>query len=435
MSTLLNLLAVVILVILNGFFVAAEFALVSARATRIQQMAQAGSRQARLVAKMQNDLDRYLAACQLGITLASLALGAVAEPTVAKLVEPALDGLLHGTMLEAASHTIGFIIAFAIVTTLHIVLGEQAPKVFAIRSPETVSKLSSFPLELFNKVFAIFIRFLDWLTATTLKLFGVNEPPGHHSSPSLEDLRMMVSSSTPHGTSEAEAREMLINVFDFAERGAYQVMVPRPQVTTIRDTAALGEFLDLFSATGHTRFPVVGERGIDDVRGVVSAKDVLVYLRDHQDDRTATVGGLMRPPFFVPESKRIGKLLQEMRGQHTKMAVLIDEYGGMAGIATMEDLVEEIVGELQDELDNEAEDIKEINERTFVIDAQLRISEFNDELDVFLPEGDYETVAGFLLMKLGHLPLPGDSLVHESLRFTVTRMSGPRIEELEVTKL
>ena len=435
METTLRLVSVAVLVILNGFFVAAEFALVSARATRLQQMADAGSRQARLASYMQQNLDRYLAACQLGMTLASLALGAVAEPTIGGLIEPLLHDVLEPTPIRAISGTLGVILAFMIVTTLHIVLGEQAPKVFAIRSPEQVSKLSAYPLELFNKVFAIFILFLDWLTARTLRLFGVKDLPGHHSSPTLEDIRMMVNTSTSHDPSEKDAREMIINVFDFAERGAYQVMVPRPQVSTIRDTATTSEFLDLFAQTGHTRFPVVGERGVDDIRGVISAKDVLIHLRDAPDDRATPVSALMRPAFFVPETKRIGKLLNEMRRKHTRMAILVDEYGGMAGIATMENMVEEVMGELQDELDRDVDDVRPINDTTFVVDAQMRIDEFNTELQASLPSGDYETVAGFLLQQWGHLPQPGDSFVFMNLRFVVTQMSGPRIEQLEVRKL
>ncbi|MBA3469531.1 MAG: HlyC/CorC family transporter [Herpetosiphonaceae bacterium] len=435
METTLRLVSVAVLVILNGFFVAAEFALVSARGTRLEQMALAGSRQARLASSMQGDLDRYLAACQLGITLASLALGAVAEPTIGGLIEPLLEHVLDSTPIRAISGTLGVILAFMIVTTLHIVLGEQAPKVFAIRSPEQVSKLAAYPLELFNKIFAIFILFLDWLTARTLRLFGVNDPPGHHSSPTLEDIRMMLNTSTSHDASEKDAREMIINVFDFAERGAYQVMVPRPQVSTIRDTATTSEFLELFAQTGHTRFPVVGERGVDDVRGVISAKDVLIHLRDAPSDRATTVSALMRPAFFVPETKRIGKLLNEMRRKHTRMAILVDEYGGMAGIATMENMVEEVMGELQDELDRDVDDVRPINDTTFVVDAQMRIDEFNTELHASLPEGDYETVAGFLLQQWGYLPQPGDSFVFNDLRFVVTQMIGPRIEQLEVRKL
>jgi CBS domain containing-hemolysin-like protein len=213
------------------------------------------------------------------------------------------------------------------------------------------------------------------------------------------------------------------------------VMVPRPQVATIRESATLAEFLDLFASTGHTRFPVVGERGIDDVRGIVSAKDVLIHLRDQPGDQTTSVSALMRPAFFVPETKRIGKLLHEMRQQHTRMVILVDEYGGMAGITTMENLVEEVMGEVQDELDRDEDDVRTINDDTFVVDAQMRIDEFNSELHVSLPQGDYETVAGFLLQQWGYLPQPGDSLVFNNLRFVVTRMNGPRIEQLEVHKL
>ena len=286
---LLRLLAVLLLVGMNGFFVAAEFALVGARASRLEQLAEAGSPRARLARHMQNNLDRYIAASQLGITVASLLLGWLGEDTFAALIEPpvadALERLLGpipavSQYATTISTTIGFAVAIFIVTTLHIVLGEQAPKIFAIRSPEPTAVAIAWPLEVFNRTFGLVIRFLDWLTSLVLRLLGVRGDSGHHGPPTLEELRLMIQASGKSGVLEEEEQELLINVFDFGSRAAYQVMVPRTDVKVIQLDATVREFLDTFRETGHTRFPVLGAQGVDDVRGVISAKELLVALSD-----------------------------------------------------------------------------------------------------------------------------------------------------------
>jgi CBS domain containing-hemolysin-like protein len=440
----LRLGVVLVLVALNGFFVAAEFALVGARRTRLEQIAASGNVAASLGRRMQDDLDRYIAAAQLGITLASLALGWIGESTIAQLIEPPIESALgyllgslqitHDTAV-VVSHAVGVAVSFFIITTLHIVLGEQAPKVFAIRSPERTTLFIARPLAIFNSMFGLVIRFLDWATELVLRLFGISEAGSHTKVHTAEELRLLVEESGEAGVFDEEEQEMLMNVFAFADRPAYQAMLPRTEVATIGNDATIREFLDRFAQTGHTRFPVVGSGGIDDIRGIISAKDLLVALHDGGLDFDQTIEPLIRPAFFTPESKRIGDLLQELRAKHIRMAILIDEYGGMAGVVTMEDLVEEIVGELDDELDHGDHELRTIDERTTVVEGQIRVEDVNEELNLDIPEGDYETLAGFMLERLGRLPSIGDSLTYKNMLLTVLDMNGPRITRIEITRL
>lgn len=442
-SSLPQLGVVLLLVMVNGFFVAAEFALVGARRTQLDQLAAGGNGAAALARDMVGDLDRYIAAAQLGITLASLALGWVGEAAIASLIEPpieyGLEALLGSLSVSedialVVSHAIGVAMSFFVITTLHIVLGEQAPKVLAIRRPERVSLWIARPLAIFNTVFAILIRFLDWATSVVLRVFGVREPAGGHTKVhSAEELRMLVEESGEAGALDEEEQEMLLNVFTFADRPAYQAMIPRTEMLTIDHEATLREFVDLFAASGHTRYPVVGPGGVDDVQGVVSAKDLLLHTRAGALD-DGTITPLVKPAFFTPESKRVGDLLQEMRASNTRLAVLIDEYGGVAGIVTLEDLIEQIVGDLSDDYAPDPQELTTIDEHTSVVEGQMRIEDVNDELDLVLPSGEYETLAGFILERLGRLPQPGDAVQYQNARFTVLEMQGPRIRRVEVTK-
>jgi CBS domain containing-hemolysin-like protein len=439
----LRIAGVLVLVALNGFFVAAEFALVGSRRTRLEQMASSGNSAAALGRRMQDDLDRYIAAAQLGITRASLALGWIGESTIAELVDPPIESLMiwllgNFSVAEAMaltiSHGVGIAMSFFIITTLHIVLGEQAPKVFAIRAPEQTTLFIVRPLALFNSVFGLVIRFLDWATDAVLRAFGIHESGGHTKVHSADELRLLVEESGEAGVFDQDEQEMLINVFAFADRPAYQAMLPRTEVVTIDHDATVQQFLDRFAETGHTRFPVLGPGGVDDVKGIISAKDLLVALRDGSFSFDQSIAPLIRPAFFTPESKRIGDLLQELRDKHFRMAILIDEYGGMAGAVTMEDLIEEIVGELDDELDHDESELKTIDERTTVVEGQIRVDDVNAELGLAIPPGDYETLAGFILARLGRLPNNGDTLIEGAARLTVLEMQGPRIKRIEITR-
>jgi CBS domain containing-hemolysin-like protein len=444
LSIVLRLVGVLVLVVLNGFFVSAEFGIVSARRTRLEQLASGGNATASLVRRMQDNLGRTIAATQLGVTLMSLALGAIGEPTIAELVDGPIETLLrlvlgslsvaHDVSL-AISHAVGVAVSFFIITSLHIVLGEQSPKVFAIHAPERTALFVARPLMIFSRIFGLVTRFLDWATASVLRVFGMEETGGHSKVHSVEELRLLVEESGEAGALEAQEQEMLINVFAFADRPAYQAMLPRTEVATIDYDATIREFLDRFAQTGHTRFPVLGPGGVDDIRGIISAKELLVALHEGAVDLDQPIEPLIRPAFFTPESKRIGDLLQELRAKHIRMAVLIDEYGGMAGVVTMEDLVEEIVGDLDDELGHDESELKTIDERTSVVEGQIRVEDVNEELGLNIPEGDYETLAGFILAQLGRLPGIGDSVNHNNVRLTVLEMKGPRIAQIEITRL
>lgn len=439
----IRLLAVLLLVGMNGFFVAAEFALVGARASRLDQLAETGSGSAKLARHMQLHMDRYIAASQLGITVASLLLGWLGEDTFARLIEPPVARALETLLgpIEAVSRyattistTVGFALAIFIVTTLHIVLGEQAPKILAIRQSERLAMAVAWPLQIFNRTFGLIIRFLDWLTSLVLRPFGVRGETGHHGPPSLEELRMMIQASGKSGALAEEEQELLINVFDFGSRAAYQIMVPRTDVRTIDEDATVREFLDLFRTTGHTRFPVIGAGGVDDVRGIISAKELLVALGDSSVNFDQPIAPLIRPAFFTPDSKRVSDLMHEMQRDRQRMAVLIDEYGGMAGILTQEDLVEEIVGELDDELDTNPNDIQPIDAQHAVVEGGTHIDDVNDELELQIPTGEYETIAGFILEQLGRLPNTGETVQYNGVTLTVLEMQGPRISRVEIRR-
>ena len=440
-----RLFGVVLLVLMNAFFVAAEFALVGARRGRLDQLVLAGDAAAALGRRLQDELDRSIAAAQLGITLASLALGWVGEQTIAALVEPPIERLL-GQLLNsvgvteqiasAISTAIGIGVAFFVITTLHIVFGEQAPKVYAIYEPEQVVRMIARPLYLFDRLFGPIIYFLDGATALVLRLAGIRDTSGGHARVhSPEELRLLVEESGEAGVLDEQAQEMLINVFSFGERPAYQAMVPRTEVVTIESDEPIRVFLDRFARSGHTRFPVLGPAGVDDVRGIISAKDLLLELRSGDVDMEAPIAQFVRPAYFTPEAKHIGALLREMRDKHQRMAILIDEYGGMAGVVTLEDLIEEIIGDIDDNQQDPDEIPQQIDERTTVVEGQMRVEDANQELGLRLPNGDYETLAGFILAKVGRLPNQGDIITHDDVRLMIVEMQGPRIKRIEVTRM
>ena len=432
-ETGLGLLAVVVLVLLNGFFVATEFSLVSVRHTRIDELVASGNRRAVVVQHALQRLDPYIAATQLGITMASLALGWIGEPALAHLIEPLLT-FLPQSLTAATAHTIAVTVAFIIITALHIVLGELAPKSIALQRPESTALWVTRPTALFLKIFWPFITILNGTGNLVVRAVGLTPASGHEMVHSSAELQLLVAQSSEAGVLDADEREMLTNVFTFADRAAHQVMRPRPQVETIDHAATIRTFVALLAQTGHTRFPVLGPGGVDDVQGIISAKDLFVAQHTGEVNHDTPITSLVRPAFFTPQGKRIGNLLQEMRSKHIRLAVLVDEYGGMAGIVTMEDLVEEIIGELADEGEQDFEEVRKIDEHTSIVEGQLRVEDANEELQLNLPMGDYETLGGFILARLGRLPTTGESVTYEDVRLTVMEMQGPRIKQIELRK-
>jgi putative hemolysin len=436
MSSLWGLLAVFALVFANGFFVAAEFSLVSIRRSRLNELAAQGNSLARTVLHVVEDPDRFIAATQLGITIASLGLGWIGEPALAHLIEP-LFAFLPNLWANVATHSIAVGVAFAIITFMHVVLGELAPKSVALQYPETTAFFVARPTIWTENIFRPFIWLLNGAGNLILRLVGLQRPTGHQLAHSVEELKILVRASQESGILEEQEGKMAMRVFEFSDRAVREVMIPRTDVVAVERTATVQELLELFTRNPHSRFPVY-EEDLDHVVGILMMKDVLTALADQGPavrPRTLEEAKLIRPAFFVPESRRVGDLLPEMRAQKVHMAIVLDEYGGTAGLVTIEELIEEVVGRVSDEWVAESLPIKPLGEGAWEVDALVRVDEVNAELQLGLPEHEeYETVAGFLLWLLGRVPQQGEEVHWEGLRFQVLEMKGPKIERVSIAR-
>ena len=427
----LKLIAVAALIFANGFFVAAEFGLVSVRRTRIDQLIAEGKEAAKVVRHAIDDPDRFIAATQLGITIASLGLGWIGEEAIADLLLPVLHAL-PSNLITPAAYTIASALAFALITFLHVVLGELAPKSIALQYPEETAFVVAKPTIVTENIFRPFIWLLNGTGNLLLRLVGLSAPSGHHRVHSVEELMMLVEASHKEGVLEDEQEEMLQKVFRFANRHVSEAMIPRPEIVGIERQATIGNLLEVFSQSSHARFPIY-EDDLDDIVGIVAVKDVLMALASDPTNVTRGIDELIRPAFFVPETRPMGDLFVEMRAKQIQIAIVIDEYGGTAGLVTLEEIAEEIVGRLSDELAVTPSLVETIDEQTVEIDAQLRVDEINEVLDLHLPEGeDYETVAGFILYLLRYIPREGEQLRYANLRMTIIKMKGPKIERVQI---
>lgn len=431
MLTIAGLFAVVLLVLANGFFVASEFALVGVRRSRIATLAQSGDGRAQRLLGLVDNLNAYISATQLGITLASLGLGWLGEPAVAHLLEklPGLDRLPPAVM-----ETLAFGIAFTIITFLHIVIGELAPKTLALERAERVALAIAWPMQMFYKAFRWPIRLLDWAGTRTVRLFGLHPSADHTSIYTSEELRQLVDLSTKSGHLEADEQALINRVFDFADAEVREAMIPRMSVVALPVTATLDEAERLFCEMGYSRLPVYRER-LDEVVGVLFMKDLVSCLRRDRAEKEgeSQLEKLLHPPMFVPATARLGNALAQMQSSRTHLAFVIDEHGGIEGIVTLEDLLEEIVGEINDEYDEEVrEQIIEEN-GTFILDGMLAVRDANRKFNLHLPEeAGYTTLAGFLLAKAGRLLRPGEAIEHEGAHFTVERVDRRRIRRIRL---
>ncbi len=434
LSISLRLLLVVALVLVNGLFVAAEFSIVTARRARMESLAGKGNRLAALVLRASKDVNNYLAACQLGITMASIGLGFLGEPLLADLMEPAFRDVFGEEAAGITAHAVAVPIAFAVITALHIVLGEQMPKVIALGSPERVSILTTPPTEVFRYAFWPAIWLLNTVSNGILKPFGLRALGGHHPALTPEEINIIVSQSAEAGVLESEEAALLASVFTFGDRRVNEVMVPRTEVVWLAKGTTVADFYRTFSENPHSRFPVY-EQSQDNVMGIVGIKDVLRGISETQLKDDSPIDLAMRSAMFVPETKFVGALFFEMQRAGHQMAIVVDEYGGTAGVVTLEMLLEELVGYVSDELRRHDEEFVTVDERTFQIDAGMTIHDANEELELHLPGGDYETVAGFVLNHLGHIPNEGEQFTYNGLRIAVTRVLGRKVEEVTVTRL
>jgi len=414
----------VFLVFLNGFFVAAEFALVKVRPTQIDPLVAKGSRSAKVARHMITHLDSFLSATQLGITLASLGLGWVGEPAFAWIIEPLVMRIPGAT--PALLHSIALTLAFAVISVLHIVLGELAPKSLAIREPTRSTIWVAIPLFLFSKAAYPVIWLLNLAANALLRLVGVepvSESEGGHDE---EELRLLLASSHASVLSQ-QKRDLLDNVFALSHRMARQIMVPRGDVVYLTTSRSVEENLEIARASGHTRLPLC-EGDLDHVVGLVHIKDLF-----RGDGRPPSLETIKRKIAFIPETLTLDRLLRRMRGEKLHLAAVVDEYGGTSGIVTLENVIEEIVGQIQDEFDRETPEIVEQGEDVYEIYGALLVDELEQALGVEFSERDEDTVGGVMLSELGRSPEEGDEVVLTPLRLQVVEVDENRIKRVRVT--
>ena len=420
-----KLLAVVLLVAANGFFVAAEFALVGVRSSRIETLVASGSRSAKRLMELLQNLNAYLSACQLGITLASLALGWIGEPAVASLLAGPLSGLS-----ETLRHGIAFAIAFSIITSLHIVLGEQAPKLMGLAMAEKVALTVALPMQLFYRLFSLPIRALDWASARAVGLVGIEATAEHASTYTEEELRKLIDISRESGHLRAEERRLIHRVFEFSDTVVREAMVPRTEMAAIANTCNLEQITKAFDQHRYSRLPVYRE-SFDDVCGFIHSKDVMPYLLHPEKFKLEDV---LQPPLYVVDTARLEHVLRQMQKAKMHFGFVVDEHGGLEGIITLEDLLEEIVGDISDEHDEEVnEQITEINKQTYLLDGGLAVRDLNRRLKLAVPESEgYTTVGGFLMTEAGHVLKPGEVVQHDGLVFKVERVEKRRVMRVKL---
>jgi putative hemolysin len=419
MTFALEMLALAGLILVNAFFVAAEYGLVTSRRTRILELEHEGNKRARAVRRITSDPPRFISAMQLGVTISSLAIGALGEQVLAHRFDSVMASFL------------AVLLALLIVTYLHVVVGELVPKGIALGHPERTALAVSTTVRAFFVLFRPFIWLLQESTAFLLRLLGLEPPGAEGEAHSEAELRMLLSSSADQGEIEHDEQEMLYKVFDFADKEVSDVMVPRPEVVAISIALPAEEALKAVLESPYTRYPIYRET-LDDIVGVLHIRDLIEALHD-RGIVSVDMETLVRPAYMVPETKDLGALLTEFRRTNQHMAIVIDEYGSMEGIVTLEDLLEEIVGEIEDEFDLPDETVERIDEDTIRIDGTFPIDDFNEQFDCELPDEDYHTVAGFVFGELGRTAEPGDEVRHDGLLFRVDAVQGQRIDRLMVT--
>lgn len=426
-NNLIYLLFVFLLVAANGFFVAAEFALVSVRRSRIVSLAESGDKRAAVLLGLLDNLNSYISATQLGITMASLALGWIGEPALSRLLEIPLDGLVT----DAVRHSISFAAAFTMITFLHIVLGELAPKTLALDRAEQVALFISWPLQFFHTIFSWPISLLDFAGRKTVLIMGLHVSPDHESIYTVDELRQIINISHTSGTLEADEQQLLHRIFEFSDSEVQDVMIPRNAVTALPVTATLEETLSAFNSRGCSRIPVYMDQ-LDNIVGIVVRRDLEPYLYK-SDLPVFNLLNLLHPPRFIPANAQLSKALKQMQSSRNHMILVVDEYGGFEGIVTLEDLLEEIVGEIDDEYDavSTSQCIEDNDE--YLLDGMLTVREVNIRLNLHLPEdAPYSTIAGFLLAQSGRLLQQGEKIMYEDSCFTVESVERKRIRRVRV---
>jgi CBS domain containing-hemolysin-like protein len=412
----------VVLLLVNAFFVAAEYAFVRVRSTQLQELIEAGSARARKAMRILLSLDSYISAIQLGVTFAALGIGLVGEPAVARVIDPVFEPLGAPVVVSVLS----FLIAFALVTYATVVLAELAPKYLALERALQLALLTAYPLDLFHALMRPFINVINGSAFGVLRLFGVR-PGVEAQAHSAEELRMLVAASTKNGILQESERVLVGNALDFAETLVRQVMVPRTEIVAIPDDSTVEGVVQLLRQSPFTRLPVYRE-DLDHIVGVVHVKDVVGAAPDR------AVSELMRKPLYLPETAHLDRALAQFRRERVQLAVVIDEFGGTAGLVTLEDVIEELVGEVQDEFDREAPMLRE-ESGVYLINGLMTLPDVRERLGLDLADEPYDTVGGMIFGRLGRLAQVGDSVDVEGYRFTVTAVAGRRVAQVKAKKL
>ncbi len=420
-----DLLITFLLILLNGFFVAAEFALVKVRASQLDIKVQKGSKRAKLAKSLLDKLDAYLSATQLGITLASLALGAVGEEVISHIVTTAFQKS-NIEINPVTLHSISLPIALTLLTILHVTLGEQIPKMIGIKYSMETTLAIAWPMRIFYFIFSPFIWFLNKSSNLVLRLVGIKKM-GDDEVHTEEELRLILTESEEGGAIKPSENELIQNVFDFDDRIVKQIMVPQNRVVALDVELGKHEVTRQVIEEGFSRIPIyLGD--IDHVIGIVHTKDLLKALIE---DKFRSLKDIMRPASFIPESMKINELLREFQKNHVQMAIVTNEFGATAGIITMEDIIEELVGEIQDEHDEEKPNVEKKSETEYIVNAQTRISDVNEVLPIALPENpQYETVSGYINFIYGRIPAVNDKRYRDGYEITVLKRSRQSVDTI-----
>jgi CBS domain containing-hemolysin-like protein len=423
----LLLLAVLVLVLLNAFFVAAEFALVRSRKAHLQADAEAGKKGAATAASMMDDLSRYLSAAQVGITLTSLGLGFLGEPAIGRL----LEDLIGESVPHWLSTTVSITLAYLITTTIHITLGEQVPKIYAIQKAEAVARWVARPLLVFSRVFSPFIAMLNAASNAILRVLGVRTSGQLDDGESPEELRVLIQQSVTGGKLDAGEAGMLTGVFHLHEQQARQVMTPAPAIVIVDTSEDVETALRRCVSSGHTRLVVTEDENRDRVKGIVHSNQLAQLLLS--DGPRAAIEGLVREVPIVPETKPLDDLLADLQRQRSSLAVVIDEYGRTAGIVAVEDIIEEVVGEIDDETDPQGGEVRRLANGDWFVRGHVAVSDLVDYgLELPVDSDAYNSVGGFVFGELGRLPKRGDTVTHNGYSIRVESVRENRIEAVRI---
>ena len=428
MIIFINIIIVFLLVFMNGFFVATEFAMVKVRKSRIETLALEGDRNAKNTLKVVKDLNSYLSACQLGITLASLGLGWVGEPAISKMLMPLLNMF---NLSEGAIHSISFVLGFTIITGLHIVLGELTPKSLAIISAEKIAMYTALPLIMFYNVTYPIMWSFNHSTNLILKIFGISQADEHETAHTDEEIKLLVEDSYKHGLIDKTELTFVDNIFNFSETTAKEIMMPRTDMACIFIEDSFDEIIAYALEEQLTRYPVCRDSK-DNVIGFIHIKDL---YKQKIDGNNQNIEGIIREIKFVPESTSISELLKAFKIEKTQMSIIIDEYGGTSGLVTIEDILEEIVGELQDEFDDDGKEINKTEEGNYIVDGKVIIGDINELLDIEIDAENIDTIGGWIYSQLDSYPQINEKINYENYEFMILKCDRKRISTVLIKKL